>query len=222
MRKILISILFIYFLTGIALPLYAAEVCQLDAEERKRPEGASPKMNRYLLQGIYLGMSFKELKLIKPTLTIQPVIQSKIIREYHVEHFTADEHFIFTFSWGGRLYKLAYTKEFADAVDDKTLQTKLLQKYGKPDRQIDKKGATKVFEYCWGQCQMIRENVFCHDQDTDYWHTYFTASLSIHRKRLSIVLHDSKRFKENEAAFVGRKRTKTMAPSTSALNNLKL
>jgi len=222
MRKILIALLFIYFLIGIALPLSAAEVCQLDAEERKLPEGASPKMNRYLLQGVYLGMSFKELALVKQDLRIRPAIQSGVIHEYHIEHFTADEHFLFMFSWDGRLYKLVYTKEFAVAVDEQALQIKLSQKYGKPDRQIDKPGASKIFEYCWGQCQMIRENVFCHDQDTDYWYTYFTASLSIHRKHLSMVLHDSKHFKENEEAFVERKTTKTMAPSTSALNNLKL
>ncbi|MBF0278228.1 MAG: hypothetical protein HQM13_10570 [SAR324 cluster bacterium] len=210
------------FLMGVAFPLYAQDVCQLDSEELKRPQGAAPKMDRYLLQGIYLGMSFKELQLTKPELTVRPIVQSGVIREYFVEHFTSDEHFLFTFSWDGRMYKLVYHKDFPVAVDEQELKNKLLQKYGRPDSQLDKPGATKVFEFCWGQCQMIRENVFCQDEDTDYWYTYFTASLSIHRKDFSIVLHDNKRFEENEEAFVRRKRTKQMLPSSSALNNLKL
>ena len=221
-KNTLILALMCFFLLGLALPGYPQEVCQLDSEERKRPEVPPPKMERYLFQEIYLGMSFKELKLVKPDVTVRPVVSSGVIHEYYMEHFTLDEHFLFMFTWDGRMYKMIYKKEFAAAVDENELQSKLIQKYGNPDRQFGQPSTTKVFEFCWGQCEMIREDVFCHDQDTEHWYTYFTATLSIHRKHFSIVLHDSRLFEKNEIAFVERKKTKQMAPSTSALNNLKL
>lgn len=207
---------------GCALSVQAQQACQIPLAERKPPDENPPKMGKFEIQEIYLGMSYKELQLTKPDVEARPIVQSGVIYEYFAEYSTKDEQFSFSFTFDGRLYQLIYQKKFAAAVDQEELRLKLIQKYGQPVTVIEEGNGQKVFEACWGQCQMIRDGVFCQNEDTEHWYTYFTAGLGIARKTFSAVLHDSTLYEKNEIGFVERKETQQMAPSTNALENLKL
>lgn len=220
--KSIVQVLFGIYLLGFTFSAQAQEACQIPLEDRKRPRETAPKMMRYQIQEIYLGMSFRELQLNKPAISVRPVTESGVIHEYFVEYFTKDEHFLFLFTFDGRLYKLVYRKKFDAAVSEEELKIKLIQRYGQPDNLIETLNTKKVFEACWGQCQMIRQGVFCQNEDTEHWYTYFTAGLSITRKEFFAVLHDSALYERNEIRFVERKKNQQTAPSTTALNNLKL
>ena len=207
---------------GCALTVQAQEACQIPLEERNPPNEIPPEMNQFEIQEIYLGMSYQELQLTKPDVSARPIVQSGVIYEYFAEYSTKDEQFSFSFTFDGRLYQLIYQKKFEAAVDEEELKLKLIQKYGQPDRVIEEENTQKVFEACWGQCQMIREGVFCQNEDTAHWYTYFTAGLGIARKTFFAFLHDSTLYEKNEIGFVERKEAKQMAPATHALENLKL
>lgn len=203
--------------------VYAQEQCKRDAQSSKPPEAAKPKMNRYLIQGIYLGMSHKELQLIKENLTIRPVVDAGVTREFIGELFTKDEKFLFILTSDARLYKFIYQKTFQSAVEEEELLLRLTQRYGRPEVQLQSPARSKkIFELCWGQCDMIKDGVFCQNQDTDAWYTYFTASLDNTRKHFYLTLHDSVLFERNELIFLEKKRDKLNTNSTQSLNNLKL
>ncbi len=222
MKVFFLKIVLFFLVFGFSLSLHAQEACKFDPDLHKRPEERAENMGRFLIQGIYLGMGFEELKLAKPGVVVQPAVESGVIHEYYGEYITDDEQFLFMLTSEGRLYKLIYKKHFAAAVSEQDLLVKLRQRYGQPRRTLSKTTKNKTFEACWGQCEMILDGTFCHDQETDHWYTYFTASLDITRKQFNIVLHDSTLYERNEIGFAERKTTKKMLPSTTALENLKL
>lgn len=201
---------------------WGADVCQPKTLDSKPPAAAKPKMGRFVIQDIYLGMSHKELKLIKPGLRVRPLTDSGVIHEFVGELRDHDEELLFIFTLDARLYKLVYQKRFKAAVDENELALRLTQRYGRPEVEIKKPTSKKVFEICWGQCDMITDGVFCQDEDTEAWYTYFTASLDSTRKRLSLVLHDSGLFERNELLFAEKKETKKLSDSTESLDQLDL
>ncbi|MBF0287857.1 MAG: hypothetical protein HQM14_08565 [SAR324 cluster bacterium] len=210
------------FLLFFPVFLHADESCKFDPDLHKRPEEKADNMGRFLIQGIYLGMGFEELKLAKPGVVVQPTVESGVIHEYYGEYVTENEQFLFMLTSEGRLYKLIYKKYFIAAVSEQDLLVKLRQRYGQPRRTLSKTTKNKTFEVCWGQCEMILDGSFCYDQETDHWYTYFTASLDITRKQFNLVLHDSTLYERNEIGFVERKTIKKMIPSTTSLEKLQL
>ena len=79
----------LFFIVGISLGrpsvLVAQDnICRTSPDD-ERPPGPKPKMVRYVIQEIYLGMSFKELKLIKPEVLVRRVREGTVVREYVAE-----------------------------------------------------------------------------------------------------------------------------------------
>ncbi len=202
---------------------WAQAVCQpLPPDEQGPPNEDPPKMGRYTLQGLYLGISSGEVKNILPNISITPVSEEGVLHEYHGELAIGPEQFLFVFTADNRLYKLVYKKKFDAAVVVQDLLDKLTSRYGPPFVSNKAGTARTSLEACWGQCLMIRDNVFCQDENTDRWYTYFTTSLDITRRHFSLVLNDSGLHRRNEQDFIQRKRTRRLAPSTQALEDLKL